>query len=82
MQKACQEEGLDYDISAHGIGSAENHGQEADVILVGPQVRYKMQELEKMYPNKPIALIQPQDYGLLNGKAVIQQVQNILKEKE
>lgn len=47
--------------------------KEYDVLLIGPQMRYKLKEVRKMASDRPSAVINPSDYALGN-------VDNIMKE--
>jgi len=53
-----------------------------DIVLVGPQVRYKMGVIEALAKEYNIvtALIDMKSYGEMNGKAVMQQAQDLFKK--
>ena len=42
-----------------------------DCILLGPQVRYELKNVKAKYPNKPVEVINMQDYGMMNGNKVL-----------
>ena len=79
MIQASEEMGFQADISAHGIGSLDTRGHEADIILLGPQIRYKLATAKELYPEKPVFVIESKMYGMLDGKAVIQEIMKVLK---
>ena len=58
-------------IEAHPVGSIDQFGDAADVILLGPQVRYELKNVKAKYPNKPVEVINMQDYGMMNGNKVL-----------
>ena len=64
MKDAAKAEGYECDISAHSVSEAKNY-QSADMILLGPQVRYRLKEV--------------QGYGMMNGKAVLDHVRKVLE---
>lgn len=70
MQDVAKTEGYDCDISAHSVSDAKNF-EGADIILLGPQVRYRLAEVQKQLPNNIVQVIDMQDYGMMNGKAVL-----------
>lgn len=73
MAEAAKESGYDCDISAHPVAEAKNYA-DADYILLGPQVRYRLAEVQKELPNNRVAVIEMKDYGMMNGKAVLDKV--------
>ena len=58
-------------IEAHPVGSIDQYGDSADVILLGPQVRYELKNVKAKYPGKPVETINMQDYGMMNGAKVL-----------
>ena len=78
MTAAAKEEGLSYEINAYPISEIEKYAEQADIILFGPQVKYKLKATKEKYPDKPVEAINMQDYGLMNGKNVIKTVKELL----
>ena len=72
MRDAAKEEGY-----AYALATAKEHG-DADVILLGPQVRFGLNNVKKDLPGIPVEAIDMQAYGTMNGKKVIAQVKKIL----
>lgn len=71
MYDAAKQKGIEIHIEAHPVGDIKNHGDDYEVILLGPQVRFQLNAVKKMYPNKPVEVINMQDYGLMNGAKVL-----------
>ena len=73
MEKAAAEEGLDVKIQAIATMEVRNHINEVDVILLGPQVRYLLNDIKKIGDEKgvPVDTINPMHYGSCNGKEVL-----------
>ena len=71
MKQEASARGLEAKIWAVSEAVVAEHIDQADVLLVGPQLRFKVPELQKSYPAKPIAAIEMRDYGMMNGKAVL-----------
>jgi cellobiose PTS system EIIB component len=74
MQQAAKEKGIDANIWAVSIDEAKAHIGKADVLLLGPQVRYKLAEFKKEGEayGIPVDVINPVDYGMVNGKKVLE----------
>lgn len=51
----------------------------ADMILLGPQVRYRLKEVQAELPNNKVEVIDMKDYGMMNGKAVLDHVRKVLE---
>ncbi|MBX9957446.1 PTS sugar transporter subunit IIB [Peribacillus simplex] len=73
MEKAAVEEGLSVKIQAVATMEVRNHISEVDVILLGPQVRYQLNDIKKIGDEKgiPVDTINPMHYGTCNGKEVL-----------
>lgn len=52
----------------------------ADVVLIGPQIRYATANLRKKYPQKTIVDIPMQIYGLMDGKKVLELAMTNMKD--
>ncbi|NGQ97344.1 PTS sugar transporter subunit IIB [Brevibacillus sp. SYP-B805] len=81
MEKAAQERGLEAKIWAVSVDEVSRHLDEADVLLVGPQVRYKLPQFRQEAAAKgiPCELISPTDYGMVNGAKVLEQALSMMK---
>jgi PTS system cellobiose-specific IIB component len=73
MEKAAVEEGLNVKIQAVATMEVRNHIDEVNVILLGPQVRYLLNDIKKIGDEKgvPVDTINPMHYGSCNGKEVL-----------
>lgn len=63
MKEAAETKEIEFQIEAHPVGQIEKYGEAADVILLGPQVRYVLKNVKKMFLDKPAEIINMQDYG-------------------
>mgnify|MGYP003079599206 FL=1 len=78
MKDAAKAEGYECDISAHSVSEVKSY-QSADMILLGPQVRYRLKEVQGELPNNKVEVIDMKDYGMMNGKAVLDHVRKVLE---
>ena len=80
MKSALEEDpeldSSDFSIEAVSTEDLEDHVKQnnVDVMLLGPQIRYKKQELTEIYTKQGIKVevINPQDYGTMKGANVLQ----------
>lgn len=81
MKDAALDLGVNVEIEAHAFDSFEKQLETADVILLGPQIRYKKNELfsKAKVENKPIDIIDMTAYGTINGKKVLEQALTLVE---
>ena len=82
MIKAAEEQGIKADIWAVGANEVKANAEKADVILLGPQVRYAQRKIESEAPGVPVAHIDMKDYGMMNGKSVLKQAVELIQKKK
>lgn len=80
MQKAAAEQGYECEIIAIPYSKSNKQLAEADVILLGPQVRYNLKTCQESLPNIPCAVIDMRAYGMCDGKAILQQAKDLLND--
>lgn len=78
MKEAAAKAGYECQISAHPVAEAKALGGEADMILLGPQVRFEKDAVAAACPGKPVQVIDPVSYGRLDGAKVIATVKATL----
>lgn len=84
MEKEAAARGLEYQIYAIAEQSLreelQEFGQEIIAVLLGPQVRFKLAEDQKLTDSYqiPIAVIDPVAYGTLNGARVLDQALSLV----
>ncbi|MCV9878937.1 PTS sugar transporter subunit IIB [Brenneria izbisi] len=73
MEKVAKEKGIDIEIKAAGFNDFGDVIDEYDCCLLGPQIKYKLAEFKIIAQgkNKPIAVINTTDYGMMNGEKVL-----------
>ena len=84
MRKVAEEKQVPVTIDAYPMVKA--HGlitdEKPDCILLGPQVRHFYEDMKERYAstNIPIALLDTQDYALMDGSKVLKQAIKMIKE--
>lgn len=81
MREVVERNNLDYEVNAYSVDSAEGTAKDADVILLGPQIRYKRNDVQKLFPDKPVDVIDMAVYGMLDGKKVVIQARKMMEGK-
>ncbi|SET53722.1 PTS sugar transporter subunit IIB [Thorsellia anophelis] len=72
MKLAAKEQHLTIHICAFSESLISTKAEDADIILLGPQIRYLLDDISHNYPNKPIAVIDASIYAKLDGKALLE----------
>lgn len=73
MEKAAKASGCEVQIWAIGTSGYKSEIEKADVILLGPQVRFMKDEVTKIAKGKPVAVIDMRSYGMVDGAGVLKQ---------
>lgn len=83
MENATKEQGKEYNIWAVPEASAGNHIADADVVLIGPQMRFWKKDAEKLAKphNIPVDVIDTVAYGMNDGPAVIKFAENLVNKE-
>ena len=80
MRKAAEELGYECEINAYSVQEVTTYGPESDLVLLGPQVRYELNQVQEKLPNNKVEVINMQDYGMANGMNVMKHVIEVLGE--
>ncbi|MGL4735298.1 MAG: PTS sugar transporter subunit IIB [Enterovibrio sp.] len=59
-------------IEAYPETLAAEKGQDGDLILLGPQISYMHADMQQLFPNKPVEVIDKNLYGKVDGLGVLQ----------
>lgn len=74
MQDAAAEKGVEATIWAVGDAESVEEVKKADIVLLGPQVRYLEKKMnERVNHEKPVMVIDMAAYGMMNGAKVLDQ---------
>ncbi len=82
MQQAATEANLESKIWAVSVEELQNNIKDGvDVVLLGPQIRYKLNDVKKVCGEKsiPAEVINMVDYGSMNGKKVLNFALDLIK---
>lgn len=82
MEQAAEKRGVACKIEALPVTVFEDAIQEFDVCLLGPQVRFQLEELRKTASDygKQIDAISPMNYGMMKGDEVLEQALSLISE--
>lgn len=80
MQAAALEKNIEVEIKAIGMESFDEEIEKFDCCLLGPQIKYRLDEFKTKGDeiNKPVQVINSIDYGMMNGKKILEDIISIL----
>ncbi len=83
MRDAAVKLGKEASINAYSFTKLDEVIDGADIVLLGPQVRFKKKMFEEKYADKGIEfmVIDTVDYGMMNGEKVFKTVLEHLENK-
>lgn len=84
MKAALLPEEKDSVINAISMGNFEENVQDYDVVLLGPQIRYKKDEFADIASEYGVAVdvINPIDYGMVKGDKILNLARELYKNKK
>ncbi|MGL5268851.1 MAG: PTS sugar transporter subunit IIB [Spiroplasma sp.] len=72
-----KKENLSYQVEALSAQEAKPRIKEFDILLLGPQVRYMLDEFTKLAQGKKITVIPPNIYATAKGAAIIELIETL-----
>ena len=84
MEKAANELGIEATMWAVSTDAADSNMAKADVVLLGPQIRFQLAEMKKKAEkyNIPVEAIPSVDYGMCNGPKVLAYATNLINNNK
>lgn len=80
MQEAAEVQNVSAHIEAFSVEVLAERVADADVILLGPQIRHMLSEVRKVINGRcPVAVVDMRDYGMLNGAGVLKKALEMAK---
>lgn len=80
MEEYWADQGEELDITAVGLGEYDDVYQKYDIIMMGPQVSYRLKEVAED-TGYPVAAIPPTDYALHNCANIMKLAKKLYAEK-
>ncbi len=82
MNEYAALEGKQYEIKSSPGEEAKSEREmteKYDVLLLGPQLKFRLKEFKETYPNKIVDSIPPMMYGRLDAKGIIKFAEELVK---
>lgn len=84
IEEAARTKGIDASVTAYSYSQIGNVIDSADIVLLAPQIRFKLGSFQKEYADKnvPFVLVEPSDYGMLRGEKVLNDCLAVLGQQK
>ncbi len=82
MNKAASDAGMDVSVRAASENAFKDLAGDTDVLLLGPQVGYRLAKMKAQYEplGIKVAVINSIDYGMMDGQKVLKTALDMLKQ--
>lgn len=81
MRKSAEKISYDCEINAYAAAEALNVTKGADIVLLGPQVKYMLNKVKEQVNPIPVEVIDMMVYGMMDGAKVINRVKEVLGDE-
>ena len=83
VRKVAEEKGVDVEVYAVGEAEARKDLAQADVLLLGPQVRYLENSFKKAIGDSKtkIGVVDMKSYGRMDGEKVLEQIMELTEQQ-
>lgn len=79
MEEAAAAMNFEADIAAYSVSEVKEVTKDADLVLLGPQVRYQLSKIKEDV-SCPVEAIYMAAYGMMDGKAVMKRAVELIGE--
>lgn len=80
MSNAAQARGIEARVWAVPEAKTTENAKQADVILLGPQLSFKLADMRKQFAPTPVACMEMRTYGMMDGGAALDQALSMLNQ--
>jgi len=78
MRKAAVKINYECEINAYAAAEATSVTKGADIVLLGPQVKYLLSEVKEKIKPIPVEVIDMMTYGMMDGEKVLSRVKQAM----
>lgn len=84
IKSAAISKNLDLEINAFSDSKISDVIDKVDIVLLGPQIGFKLKRIQEKFPSRArvISVINPIDYGMMNGAKVLEQIEVLYTQQK
>lgn len=79
LEAEAKKLGIDAAVEAIPMGEMAGNLDDADAILLGPQIRFAANDVKAQAGDKPVMVIAPQDFGMMKADKVMRDLLDLMK---
>lgn len=79
LEKQAAEEGYDCEIDACSAFDVEEFPKTPDLIVLGPQVKHRLEEFRDQYPSKKVIALDTILYGMMDAENILKVIRKELE---
>lgn len=79
LEEEAKKRGMEACVEAVPMVEIEDHMKGTDAVLLGPQIRFALEDIRKLCGTIPALAISPQDFGLMNAAKVFDEVLELVQ---
>lgn len=80
MKQHAKSKGIEAEIWAVSDAEVEENLPKADILMLGPQIRFLESRMKSIAGDKPVVIIDTVAYGTMNGEKVLEQALELIKK--
>lgn len=78
VQDALGAQGCEVGVSAHSVAEAKEHGTDADLLLLTPQVQFERELIHVLFPEERIEAIPFEVFAAMDADAMAVRIRELL----
>ena len=78
MEQEAAKRNLEATVHAYPMVELDEHLDGTDAILLGPQIRFALDDIKKQAGSIPVMAIAPQDFGTMNAAKVLDELMKLM----
>lgn len=79
-KKSLEKRGYNVEVEAFDMSMLPEVGEEADIIILGPQIAWQYDSVKETYSNKVVFVLTMQEFGSMNGDVIADRIEKEMKE--
>ncbi|WP_312948363.1 hypothetical protein [Superficieibacter sp.] len=79
LKAAYKAAGIDHQVEAYDYSSLPDVAEETQIIILGPQIAWALEDVQRDYPDKIVFTLGIQEFGSMNGELLKNRIDGLLK---
>jgi len=80
LQAAYEAAGIHHQVEAYDYSSLPDVAEETQIIILGPQIAWALEDVERDYPDKIVFTLSIQEFGNMNGERLKSRIDELMEK--